>query len=315
MTRFAWIIFLVVAWGWGESYVSAQLIPRRGVTRPCPTHKIPNANYEIGERSASLAAVSNRYVYLDNPLDVILGQTGDTGSTQITTISTEKEVSNTNANGQAVIVTANDLSDSALAALAVSNDSTATEGENSENSSTGASNGSEPVDSSTVVPLTTGKITEKTTKVIKTIPNTTNDSNRIQRDKKLFQWRQNSMKIDHCEVSNMALQLNRNGDWILSLRGDQNRVSADDPNRFNPTLHIKRNQFTVKLRCFGNASMATTDPDFAAAGKPIMAEIDPKPFWVENREPRYVVASGNNGWVKTHFDFIDRVELEFFYKK
>lgn len=130
----------------------------------------------------------------------------------------------------------------------------------------------------------------------------------------LYQLDQARLEIDQCEISQVALQLHDDGQWVLSLRADQNR-RPDDPAmaEYNPRLHIQRNQFTIRLRCLG-AFKNEPAAGALAAGKPVLVELDPKPFWVENGEPRYVRTGGGSPLVANHFADIDRVEVEFFYR-
>lgn len=131
----------------------------------------------------------------------------------------------------------------------------------------------------------------------------------------LYQLDRPRLKIDHCEISEVALQLRDDGIWILSLRADQNRRPAEgEPVEYNPRLHIKRNQFVIRLRCLGafqNEPAETT----MAVGKPVLADLHTTQFWVQNGQPRYIRTGYRNLWVKEHFEEIDRVEVEFFYYK
>jgi hypothetical protein len=130
----------------------------------------------------------------------------------------------------------------------------------------------------------------------------------------LYQLDQLRLKIDQCEISQVALQLHDDGHWVFSLRADQNRRPDDaEVAEFNPRLHIQRNQFTVRLRCLG-AFKNTPTTDSLAAGKPVLVALDPEPFWVENGQPRYVRVTGHCGLIRDYFADIDRVEIEFFYR-
>jgi len=131
----------------------------------------------------------------------------------------------------------------------------------------------------------------------------------------LYQLDQPSLTIDHCSISQVAVQLEDNGNWVLSLRADQNRRPAEGEGApYNPHLYIKRNEFVVRLRCLGNFE---NEPVEAApmAGKPVLAELNPEPFWVENGEPKYVRIEGYSELVDDFFRDIDRVEIEFFYRE
>lgn len=130
----------------------------------------------------------------------------------------------------------------------------------------------------------------------------------------LYQLDRPRLTVDQCEISQVALQLHDDGQWVLSLRADQNRRPEDAATApYNPRLHIKRNQFTVRLRCLGAFQ---NQPALAAlaAGKPILVDLDPEPFWVENGQPRYVRTCGRSPLIANYFADIDRVEIEFFYR-
>jgi hypothetical protein len=127
----------------------------------------------------------------------------------------------------------------------------------------------------------------------------------------LFQLETARLQIDHCQISGVALQLFTNGDWVLSLRADQNR--RDEINGFSPTMHIKRNQFFVRLRCLGQFAEAAGE-NSRDTGKPVLAVIQPNAFWGENGQPRYLREEGNQKEIAKHLELIDRVEVEFFYR-
>jgi len=131
-------------------------------------------------------------------------------------------------------------------------------------------------------------------------------------DTKLFQWNRANLVIDYCSISMPALRISRNGDWTLSLRADQNPKS--ETNEYNPTLHIKRNKFVIKLRCYGSYETLPSETS-SKVGRPILAELPVKEFWVENGQPKYVRMTGSSKNASQNFDLIDRVEIEFFYVK
>jgi hypothetical protein len=130
----------------------------------------------------------------------------------------------------------------------------------------------------------------------------------------LYQLDQVGLAIDHCAITQVALQLHDDGRWVLSLRADQNRRPAEGaPVVYNPFLHIKRNQFVVRLRCLGAARTPPLTGDLAA-GRPVLADLGPVSFWVENGQPLPVRTGDSSPWVQEHFEDIDRIEIEFFYR-
>ncbi|MFO0905404.1 MAG: hypothetical protein U0939_20515 [Pirellulales bacterium] len=131
---------------------------------------------------------------------------------------------------------------------------------------------------------------------------------------RLYQLDRTSLAIDQCEISQVALQLRSDGLWVLSLRADQNKRPDElAPAPFNPKLHIKRNEFHVKLRCLGAFANSATEYS-GAAGQPVIVDLDPEPFWVENGQPRYVRLVGCDRRLMARLERVDRVELEFFYR-
>lgn len=131
---------------------------------------------------------------------------------------------------------------------------------------------------------------------------------------RVYQLDRNSLTIDQCEVSQVALQLRSDGRWVLSLRADQNRRPDDPENApYNPKLYVKRNEFNLRLRCLGGFAIPVTTTS-QAAGQPVMAAFQPEPFWVENGQPRFLrlVGCERNLWLD--LEKIDRVEIEFFYR-
>ena len=130
----------------------------------------------------------------------------------------------------------------------------------------------------------------------------------------LYQLDRARIQINHCEISDVAIQLYDDGQWVLSLRADQNRRPEDGgPDGYNPFLHIRRNEFFIRLRCLG-AYDHPPMTEVVTNGKPVLADLQPYAFWVENGEPRYVRQHGNDPLVAEHFADIDRVEIEFFYR-
>lgn len=136
---------------------------------------------------------------------------------------------------------------------------------------------------------------------------------------RLYQLHRGSLAVDHCQVSEIALLLRADAIWSLSLRADQNRrADAPDEARYNPQLHLKRNEFHVRLRCLGGLDTAN-GPTSQAAGQPILAIIEPEPFWVERGQPKFhrmtgFVRSGDQQLDSLDIALIDRVEIEFFYR-
>ncbi len=390
-----WIAALLIALVSIESSADGQLIPRRNVTRPCPTYRLPSDKYEVDERSRSVSAFSFRYIYPDDLLDKLNLQpaAGVENKTEIVTVSTERVISNGNLESkstsrlanqvsqaiaainaarieaQAVLITSQLTSEDIAAAREKINQARLKAEENIFTTGLNADDISAATiaidharlmaeetlltslnDSSQTLGdliarvqaarrlaqeklLSTGKVltieqarlqSQQTLfspgKTVETVKKTTQQLVRqpadaapaIQHDQKLFQWSENRLKIDHCEISNMAVQLSRSGECRLNLRADQNRTLPG--NRYNPSLYIKRNQFGVVLRCYGNMATARQVSELTV-GQPVLAEIKVDKFWVQNGKPTFLVTSESAPAVEKFFDLIDRVEIEFFYYK
>ncbi len=140
---------------------------------------------------------------------------------------------------------------------------------------------------------------------------------------KFYQLTQAQLAIDHCSISRVALLLEDNGHWRLSLQADQN------PKETNPvpsataavrqalpqlqTSHILRNEFHVVIRGYGGYLAAET-PDSSKLGKPVMFRIEIDPFWVQNGVPRDMVWDQMSYDVSRYFDLIDRIEIDLSYR-
>lgn len=128
---------------------------------------------------------------------------------------------------------------------------------------------------------------------------------------RLYQLDRSQLAINHCAISEVALQLHDNGRWVLSLRADQNRVVPGQDHY--PFLHLKRNEFVVRLRCLGAFQVEPIE-SLGGVGKPVLAALHPPAFWVQRRQPAHPRLSGDSAEVRAYFAQIDRVEIEFFYR-
>ncbi len=134
---------------------------------------------------------------------------------------------------------------------------------------------------------------------------------------KRYQLDPAELVIDHCAISAMELQIHDNGVWVLSLTATQN-VQADG--EASPavteeglrTAHLKRNEFVIKLRCYGGYGDGTARADTPVT-RPVLFELDPVHFWVQRGETRHYRKEGYVNCQKRLRDLVDRVELEFYY--
>jgi len=145
-----------------------------------------------------------------------------------------------------------------------------------------------------------------------------NEKHEVVKDLKHFQWKQATVRIDHCSISAPSLRLGTNGSWVLNLQADQNPPSDDvaapaatPEGRY--TAHLKRNQFVVTLRCYGPPNSEPTSAD-APLGKPLLCVLGPTAFWVQRGRTQDVCKQGLSPCVEKYFNMIDRVEIEFYYR-
>ncbi|MDP7019604.1 MAG: hypothetical protein QGG36_27655 [Pirellulaceae bacterium] len=129
----------------------------------------------------------------------------------------------------------------------------------------------------------------------------------------VFQLDQARIQIDHCRISSVALQLLDDGQWVLNLRAEQNPPVEDETSTYRPRLHLKRNQFVIRLRALP-VGERSGEAAVRGVGRPVLAAIEPPPFWVEREQPKSVRLTGRDNDVWRVFDMIDRVEFEFYYR-
>ena len=137
---------------------------------------------------------------------------------------------------------------------------------------------------------------------------------------KVLQLANRSLEIAHCEMSDIALKVEPNGSWYLTLRADQNRVSKNDEQTRSDDIQIKRNAFQVKIRLLDSAHrhQEVVGPGIdrqltgAQSGKIAVAHIVVPEFWVQREAPQMVSLKGYDPMIAKSFDDIDEAEFEFF---
>jgi len=138
---------------------------------------------------------------------------------------------------------------------------------------------------------------------------------------RLYQFNVAKLRLDHCSISEMALQIHPDGHWRLNLRADQNprqlqpldvvpNVTTAQP-ATNYTADLNRNLFYVRVQCYAAEGGGPGSP----LGKPVIAMLAPEPFWVQRGEPRLWIAKGWDGDVQQFLSLIDRVGIEFYYRE
>ena len=152
---------------------------------------------------------------------------------------------------------------------------------------------------------------------------------------KLFQFTK-VLSVDHCEISQMAVEVESTGRWNLSLLATQN--SNEQSNR--RTQFLRQNEFVVQLRFYGEFR---NEPLSHASllGRPALAQVEAVEFYVRNGQPYYLSISRPDNLainaternqrttdrreprildrnasllLRRYFEQIDRVAISFFYR-
>ena len=137
---------------------------------------------------------------------------------------------------------------------------------------------------------------------------------------KLFQIARNSITIEHCSISDIALQIEPSGKWLLRLRGDQNPIEKTEELIRNKDIHIRRNAFRVQVRLLTTARsngenrtpLVEKQPLIDQAGKLALVSFDVEEFWVQREAPMYIAKDGYEHGIVNSFADIDQAEFEFF---
>ncbi len=137
---------------------------------------------------------------------------------------------------------------------------------------------------------------------------------------KLIQIASEDITIAHCRVRDIAMRIEPNGNWRVSLKADQNYLRDDASRERNLDLQLKRNAFNVTIRLLSSsrASGENLSPSVGSedrtyqAGKLVLAVIEIPEFWVQREAPRSIVETGNNQDIAQGFLDIEQAEFEIF---
>ncbi|AMV37295.1 hypothetical protein [Planctomyces sp. SH-PL62] len=137
-----------------------------------------------------------------------------------------------------------------------------------------------------------------------------------------------SLRIDHCMISEMAAVIDEEGQWVVSLRADQNpilvrrreglidQVVVDDVREsVLQTNQFLRNLFHVRV--FGYAAPASRAATPAVGvTDPAVFEATIPPFWVQRGRPRRMRWTGSMDAVQAAraYGLVDRIGVEFSYQ-
>lgn len=140
-----------------------------------------------------------------------------------------------------------------------------------------------------------------------------------------FQLKTRGLAVDHCSVTRVAVTLREDGTYTVSFRADQHPLLAGGigdpalpdemafrPLRTRETNHLKRNEFTVRVRLLGTPGGETLPP--AGLGPAALVPLPLKPFWVERGEPVNFFKTEKSPAVGEYFPFIAGVEVDFSYR-
>ncbi len=125
------------------------------------------------------------------------------------------------------------------------------------------------------------------------------------------------LKALHCSIANASLAIQDNGAWLFSATAQQNPWFTTQPNALPPkklngilnveTNYLIRNEFTIKLRCYGNAAVREATK---TTGKPLLIEIPLPKVWVQRGVPMVINQQGGHSMLSDYYSLIDRVEFE-----
>ncbi|MEZ6088459.1 MAG: hypothetical protein R3C05_10620 [Pirellulaceae bacterium] len=139
--------------------------------------------------------------------------------------------------------------------------------------------------------------------------------------RKRFRPNRAQLRIDHCRVSDIVLDIESTGAWVMSLVAEQNPpLEPEETQRFREHLYLRRNEFHIEARLLasttsGLADIVETDildrePD---PGRIVAVRIRPRDFWVQREQPRTMQWHGHCRDVMNAFDDVTSVEFEFYY--
>jgi len=137
-----------------------------------------------------------------------------------------------------------------------------------------------------------------------------------------------SLRIDHCSISEMAAVIDEGGEWVVSLRADQNPVVTRDRRRLidevvvddiRPsvlqTSQTPRNLFHVRVFGYAARGSQARTPGEGATDPAVFEAIIP-PFWVQRARPRRMRWTGSlsPSQAARAFVLVDRIGVEFSYE-
>ncbi|QEG41987.1 hypothetical protein [Roseimaritima ulvae] len=140
--------------------------------------------------------------------------------------------------------------------------------------------------------------------------------------RKRFRPIRTQLRIDHCRVSDVVVDIENSGMWVMSLLAEQNPpLEPEQDRRFQQRLHIKRNAFDFQVRFHAaqyTQTLTVRESDEMAAepqaGRLVAARVHPDTFWVQRQRPRNMRWSGYSREIARFFADIQSAEFEFSYR-
>lgn len=129
---------------------------------------------------------------------------------------------------------------------------------------------------------------------------------------KVFQIEPARLRIDHCEVSQIAVTVADSGEWHVSFQARQ------DPRLLEPAQRteferFRRNELRLEIRPILVLTARQNAGD-AVLGKPELRAIETLQFWVQKEETRRIAERGLSNDLQKYFDQIEQVDVHFSYR-
>ena len=138
----------------------------------------------------------------------------------------------------------------------------------------------------------------------------------LERFKHFHLAKQAGLQVGYCAISRVALVLNANGEFILSLRAYQDPAVPLSPAAMPPNQNVdflKRNKFHVRVLCYGAFPVYEKALD-KSSGKPVLCQLEPEGFWVQRGVPLDYRIQGYSPDAQRYFSRIDRILVVFSYQ-
>ena len=133
-----------------------------------------------------------------------------------------------------------------------------------------------------------------------------------EKDIKSFPLKQSALTSDHCQISDVAVTVRRDGTWTLSCRATQNPNLVDDQQRPR-FVRFSKNMFAITLRAYTDYEVAI-DLQPTELANPAIESIPVHPFWLKRSQERRILLHDRSAVLAKHFDLLDRFEVDLQYE-